>query len=210
MAGSRERSLYAASGGGSIKGAAFREFLIWYEQDVGARGFARLVEQLPEWTLTDLDPQKKALGVLASTWYQDLTVHALLDTMVRELNPKEMERMASAGSEFVMNQTLRGLYRMLFEWMASPSRYGRFGPKLWGSYYDSGKFEIVHDEKGRSAHCTISQWNTHHDFICQLNRGASVAIYTAMLCTEVTCERISCVSDGSDSCQFITRWQGEA
>lgn len=59
---------------------------------------------------------------------------------------------------------------------------------------------------GRSARCTISGWHTDHPLTCDINRGASIAIYEAMGCRGVTCVRESCVAQGADACRFVTSW----
>ena len=38
------------------------------------------------------------------------------------------------------------------------------------------------------------------------NRGASIAIYKAMKCNDVSCIRHACVAEGATECRFVTRW----
>jgi predicted hydrocarbon binding protein len=102
------------------------------------------------------------------------------------------------------------LYRVLFEWMATPERYAKYGPKPWSTYYDSGEVTIELQPDGLRALAFIRNWRSHHPLICELNRGAGVEVYAAMGCREVTNERARCVSRGDPHCRFITRWRQKA
>ncbi len=186
-----------------------RQFVLWYEARVGPARFAELVQKLPDWALEDLDPTSRGLGLVSTTWYQDLVVFALLDAIAAQVDPKERDRIAVEGAAAVMDATLSGVYKTLFRLMTSPERYAKYGPKLWDTYYDSGTFVIVPTADRHGARCTITGWQTHHPLICDINRGASIAIYQAMGCGGVACVRESCVAQGSDACRFLTTWKTE-
>ena len=191
------------AGSGRIKGAAFREFVRWYGE---ARGAPALRDAAERGRVTALlDPDHPALGVVPSIWYEAEVVHRLLDAMTAGLSGTELRELADDGSAAVMRQTLRGVYRVLFNWMANPARYAKYGPRLWDAYYDSGVFSI----QMASDRCAISRirdWETHHPFICELNRGAARAIYGAMGCRGVRVERQACIDRGDAECRFCTTW----
>jgi hypothetical protein len=193
---------------GHIKGAAFREFLAWYGRTQGQDALLSHLAAMPPALASELDPRKEALGVLASQWYPAEVVHALLDEIARGRSPAELEAFTNQASRAVMQATLSGLYRVLFEWMATPARYARYAPKLWSSYYDSGQLSIEFHEGEATAVSTVSRWPGHHPLICDLNRGASPAIYAAMGCKDARCTRVACVSRGDDVCRFVTTWRG--
>lgn len=194
-------------GEGRIKGAAFREFLRWLESDFGKERVVAVARALPEETLGVLDPEGEALGVLSASWYPAAAVHALLDGLVGDLDAAERDRIAGEGARAVMRTTLRGVYKLLFDWMATPKRYAKFSGKLWGSYYDSGEFDVAMPD-ATTAVCTIRDWRGHHGFICDLNREAAAAIYEAMGCRDVRVQRVECVDRGDPHCRFVTRWSG--
>jgi hypothetical protein len=196
-----------ALAGGCIRGAAFREFVLWYEDKVGPSEFGRRMIRLPSWAKRDLDVALPALGIRDSTWYPDVTVHVLLDVLTEGMTPGQRHALALQGATHVMDVTLRGAFRLLFAWMATPERYAAYGQKLWNSYYDSGEFEIVPNEAGDGALATIRNWATHHPLICDLNRSASMQIYRAMKCHDVSCIRHACVAEGADECRFVTRFR---
>lgn len=191
---------------GRIKGAAFREFLIWYARKEGQVRLDAHLAACPTELQDQLSAGKPGLNVLASRWYEAHLVHALLDEVARGRNRIELRELATAGSQAVMNATLRGLYRVLFEWMASPDRYARYAGKLWEAYYDSGEFSLTPEASGKGAISIVRNWSSHHPLICELNRGAAIAIYSAMGLEGVTCDRPACVGEGQAECRFITRW----
>lgn len=191
---------------GHIKGAAFREFLLWYGRVNGHALLLSHLRSMPPELAAELDARKEALGVLASQWYPAAVVHALLDEIARGKSAEELESFTNDASRAVMQATLSGLYRVLFEWMATPARYARYAPKLWSSYYDSGQLSIHYDGE-TTAISTVTRWPGHHPLICDLNRGASPAIYGAMGCKDARCTRLACVSRGDAECRFVTTWR---
>jgi hypothetical protein len=192
---------------GRIKGAAFREFIAYYRATYGAAALAGAVSAMPAMLRQTLDPQDAALGLLASDWYAAEVVHALLDEISRGKSEAALKELAASASGAVMRATLTGLYRVLFGWMATPERYARYAPKLWGTYYDSGETEVELVSGGLAAISTVRNWRSHHPLICELNRGAALEIYSAMGCLDVECERELCVSRGDSHCRFVTRWR---
>jgi hypothetical protein len=190
---------------GRIKGAAFREFLIWYAAKNGESALGDRANGVdPEWR-GSLDPNRAALGVLASEWYPAPLVHALLDALTAHLSQDERAAFAAEAARAIMNRMLRGIYKTLFQLMATPARYQRFGPKLWDAYYDSGTFRIeMPDDK--TAVCMVSNWSAHHPFICDLNCAAAPPVYEMMGCKSVRVLRTECVSLGSPRCEFVTNW----
>lgn len=167
---------------------------------------ARALSVTNEW---NLDPESATLGVIASKWYPAEMVHALLDEITRDWNEGEQRHAATEAAAEVMRTTLGGVYRTLFRMMTNPERYARHAPKLWSFYYDSGVFTVLPKGSGRGAISTVRDWASHHPFICELNRGAAIAIYQAMGCKEVECDRLACVGKGDPECRFITRWTSE-
>ena len=155
----------------------------------------------------ELDTRELTLGVLTSDWYPAEQVHALLDEIARGKSEAAINDLAVGASGAIMRSTLRGLYRVLFEWMATPERYAKYAPKLWSTYYDSGEVSVELLSDRLTAVAIVSNWRSHHPLMCELNRGAALEIYAAMGCRDVTNERAQCVSRGDPHCRFITRWR---
>jgi hypothetical protein len=195
----------AKTASGRIKGAAVREFLIWYAAKNGEAALGDGALRVdPEWRAS-LDPERPALGVLASEWYPAELVHALLDALTGQLSRDQRSEMATEAARAIMNRMLRGIYKTLFQLMATPSRYQRFGPKLWDAYYDSGAFRIDMPDDN-TAICTVSKWNAHHPFICDLNCAGALPVYELMGCKSVRVIRTECVSLGGSRCEYVTNW----
>lgn len=190
---------------GRIKGAAFREFLTWYVLRNGESALRAVADRMdPEWR-AHLDPERTVLGVLASEWYPAALVHSLLDALTGGLSTDARAEMADQAARAIMNRMLRGVYKTLFQLMATPERYQRFGPKLWDAYYDTGSFRIEMPDDLTSI-CRISNWDAHHPFICDLNCASAPPVYELMGCKGARVIRTECVSQGSAHCEFVTSW----
>lgn len=100
-----------------LKGSALAEFIRWYEHEHGRDVLAAQVSILPGdmRIRLGLDPAKESLGILASRWYDTDAICALLDAIVADASPEEREQMARHAAHAVMQRTLRGVYRMLFQ-----------------------------------------------------------------------------------------------
>jgi predicted hydrocarbon binding protein len=190
---------------GHIRGAAVREFFGWVAETWGDERLREIVGRLDSDAAKHFDAEARALGVLTSTWYDAKVVHALVDSLLVGVSAAERERIAHEGADAVMKRTLRGVYKLLFDWMATPARYAKYAHKLWDSYYDAGTVEITMPEPGFAV-SVVRDWRAHHPFVCDLNREASRAIYQAMRCRDVTATRTHCVDRGDAECRFETRW----
>ena len=190
---------------GKIKGAAFREFVAWVEQDRGAAALAGVVDALPPHVQRQFLVGRPALGLLAATWYPAGLVHAFLDALTEGLPEPELQRMALQGAEFTMQRNLRGVYRSLFAMFVSPRLYVLGMQQLWNLHYDSGR--VRNTEKTPHTHrAEVEDWRGHHPFICRLNTAAVFPIYGAMKCQDIQVHREACVSRGDASCSWVITW----
>jgi hypothetical protein len=192
---------------GRVKGAAFLEFVRWYERDQGRERLIAAAAGLSPPFRDALELDRDGPRILSSHWYDARAIHALLDALVDSRDAAERSRMAEEGARAIMSATLRGLYRLLFDWLATPERYARFADRLWRSYYDSGELEVVQADPTRAV-STIRNWPSHHPLLCEMHRHAADEIYTAMGCDGVSVRRESCVSQGDPECRFVTTWRG--
>jgi hypothetical protein len=202
------RSL-AAVEGGSIKGAALLEFVRWFEADYGRERLTAAVRGLAQPVRRALELDSDATPILSSRWYEAAAIHALLDALTGSATPDERARMAEHGAAAIMGATLRGLYRVLFEWLATPARYARFADRLWRAYYDAGEFSVEQVGDARAI-ATIRAWPSHHPFLCEMHRYAAAEIYRAMGCEDVQVRREACIAAGTHTCRFVTTWRGAA
>ena len=196
----------ASDRSGRIKGAALRQFLLWHQEQLGEHAFSNCFADLAPDLASQLSIGMDALGITNSRWYDCRLIHGILDALTADMSDESKLALTVEGSKAVMDHTLRGIYRTLFQWMANPKRYARHGEKIWRTYYDSGDFEIQSTEESRMAVCTIRNWSSHHPILCDMNRGASTAIYRAMGLPQANCVREACVAQGANECRFVTTW----
>lgn len=190
---------------GRIRGSAIHHFVRWVGDNVGVDVLDRAAATIPKPERGGIRPGEMVLGVLSSKWYRADAVHALLDALVADADAPDMDTLTRAPIEHVMNETLGGVYRALFTWMATPSRYAKYATKLWASYYGDGTIEVVEDGD-RGSTTTITDWPGHHPFLCRAHVEAARAIYTHMGCEGIEVSRESCVADGAPCCRFSVRW----
>jgi len=125
--------------------------------------------------------------------------------MTNGLDAAERDRMARGLAKAVMDGTLRGVYGILFNMMATPERYARHAPRLWSKYYDEGKVEVTLPTPS-SMIGKVTDWRGHHPFLCAVVRFARVAALEAMGCTNVRSE-FRCKSQvGGNVCVTELHW----
>jgi hypothetical protein len=191
---------------GKIKGVAFGEFIGWYELRYGHEPVRRAVLEVDAVHPGQLDAARIGFGVLASHWYPAPVVHTLLDCLTRNRTESELQSMAVDAADHIMKRTLRGVYRAIFTMIATPDRYVRHIDRLWSMHYDTGS--LVAQRVDETTHrVTYVGWTSHHPFICRLNMAASLPLYGAMGCRDVTYERVRCVSQGGANCENLVRWK---
>lgn len=193
---------------GRIKGAAFREFVGWWETTYGAESVPRelgaLCPHVPN-ASEFLAVDRPALGILASAWYPAALVHGVVDALVGDLPESQWDAVAMQAAPAIMQTNFHGVYKAVFGLLISPDRYIKLAQRLWSMHYDTGTAMIVRD--GDFAHrSTNRDWHGHHPFICRLNAQASLALYGAMGCRDIQIERLSCVSHGASGCETRVQW----
>lgn len=191
---------------GRIKGAAFRQFAIWWRAARGVDQVAAAHARMdPEWARR-LNPDSDALGILASQWYPAELPHALIDALLADVSATAHWSVAGEAAGAVMSANLRGVYKAVFSLLATPERYLKHVQRIWDMHYDTGRVRInaVAPNAHESETC---DWKGHHHFICKLNMASVVPIYTAMGCEDVTFERRTCVDEGAPGCRSIIRWK---
>jgi hypothetical protein len=151
------------------------------------------------------DSSHETFGILASTWYPAPVVHALCDAMTHGLSLAEQNALARGSSRALMEATLKGLYRFLFEQLVSPERFAALAPRVWRTYFDSGERRTVVVSPARHD-CNVRDWHGHHRFLCLVQMHATTYVYEAAGCRGVATVQVSCVSDGAAECAWTTTW----
>jgi hypothetical protein len=197
----------AAEAAGRVKGAAVRPFLAWYERTWPAPRLARLAEPIPPPLRAGLAPEEPALGIIASAWYPAPVVNALLDRILADHPASEHDRIAREGGRAIIEATLTGVYRWLFETMMTPERYARNAQKLFSRYYEPGT--MTKSWLAETGHLTVvTGWTGHHPLMCRFLVHTAEYVYTALGCRDVRVKRTACVHDGNPDCRFEANWAG--
>ncbi|MCC6216795.1 MAG: hypothetical protein IT376_18195 [Polyangiaceae bacterium] len=190
---------------GTIKGTAFREFVVWVEAQRGAGALRAALEGLPPALAGELDPERPALGVLASSRYDVALVHALLDALVRELPEREVEVLVGGAARATILGMMHGLQKAAFALLVSPARYPRIINVLWKLNYDSGRVEVtVHGPRCHEG--VVTGWAGHHPLVCRINHQAKLTMYEVMGCRNVQVRQTACVSRGDADCRSTVTW----
>lgn len=189
---------------GHIKGVAFREFAAWYAENVSANHVRSVVAALEPQHPNVFDSERPGYGILATRWYDARLVHAFLDRLVGPHGGEDIDQLAQAAATDIMNHTLTGVYKFLFSTFASPDLYARHANKLWSLHYDTGTTTVEKEPAGALVRYT--DWHGHHPLICKLNMSATVPIYSAMGCRNVSWRKLSCVDSGQSACALSIRW----
>jgi hypothetical protein len=190
---------------GMVKGAALREFLLWFEQHYGTEYRAEVAARLPDELRTLGDETREAFGLLASNWYPMELVHVAMDAMVSRISPDEMEHIALKAGPAVFRSQMTGLQRRAFRLLVNPDRYRKYVSMIWRQNFDSGDVEVL-ETAPREHHGFIRNWRGHHPLICSLIQAGKVAIYEEMGCKDVSIAFTGCVSKGADACSSKVRW----
>ena len=192
---------------GNVKGAAIREFLVWYQSARGVDELQKLVERVPAPYSDQLDVGNPSLGILASSWYPADVIHAFLDAIVGDPETADVHRMLREGTHAMMEANLGSIYKRFFVRMIlSPQRYVRYAQSLWNLHFDNGTLSAAMNGE-RAIHWRIDGWRSHHRALCQIVTYSEPAVFGAMGCSHITVEETSCVSLGDDFCSHDIRWR---
>jgi hypothetical protein len=188
-----------------IKGAGIREFFKWYLDKFGPDYVAARLAQLPEEVRQQIVPNDPHLGVEAGEWYPAELVHALLDSAALGMSPNDRKALMREGAQAALKSTLRGIYKLVFDVMATPDRYARRAHGLFSRYFNTGTMTKIVESPG--AHLSlIHDWGSHHPLLCDFVQYTAETVYGAMGCKNVVSTRLSCISHGGEFCSFRVTW----
>lgn len=189
-----------------IKGAAFREFVLWYEGAHGSESLHRVLRALSKEERQGLRPDAPGLGILASGWYAAPLAHVLLDAVCEGRGEEERRGIARDGSRAVLGTMLDGVYRFLFERVSTPERYSKHIDRLWRQLHSTGtrRIALVGPNEADS---TIEDWPGHHPLLCLITMETMAAVFEVMRCRDVRLERVACISSGDPACRARLQWK---
>jgi hypothetical protein len=190
-----------------IKGAGILPYVRWYAQRWGPERLTRMSDGIPAAYRHHFDLPDPHLGVLPSVWYPAPAIHGLLDRMLAEHPLSEHEMLAREGARAIIDATLTGVYRWLFETMMTPDRYARNAQKLFSRYHEPGV--MTKTPLGGAGHLSVVRdWTGHHPLLCDFLIHTADYVYHALGCQDLLIRRTSCVSQGGPDCRFEITWRG--
>lgn len=188
-----------------IKGAGIQPFVSWYSAVWGRERLVAAAAGLPPDLRAVFDLGDPQLGVLPSQWFPAAAVHGLLDGLLAGHSAEERVRIARDGARAIIESTLKGVYRWLFEMMMSPDRYARSAQKLFSRYYEPGT--MIKTPLGETGHLSVvKDWTGHHRLLCDFLIHTADYVYAALGCRGVQVRRIACVGDRGEECRFEITW----
>lgn len=187
-----------------IKGAALRPFVKYYADRYGRARAATVVARIDP-GLAYFDMLDASFGMIATSWYPVSMIRRLVDGLLEGISDEERLELTKGGARAVMQATVHGVYKFLFETMMSPDRYARKAQALFSRYHDSG---VMTKEPFPGGHrSTITDWSGHHRFFCDLIIYTGFFVYEAMGLKDVDHKRTACVDDGAPACTFVATWK---
>ena len=189
----------------SIKGSVVHEFLRWFErQPDGAATLKRIGASLSPEDRALVDVTAPGLGLLASQWYPSTLVNVILDGVALGLTRVEQRALAREACRAVVPKLVRGMYRVMFDGIATPALYARFVPRLWTQLHTTGSRTMT--VAGSTADSVVSNWAGHHPLLCDVVIETMGELFRLMVHRPVTVERLECVSEGGAVCRSTLRW----
>lgn len=191
---------------GRIKGAPFRAFLDFLDDDVGPARTREAVARLRD-RGSALSPDLPSYGVLSASWYPLADVGAILDDIVGNPSDPALADFAEAAAEAVMTRTLHGVHRAVFRVVGSPALMRQFRMSFWHQQYDTGDVTIV-DTSATSQRHEYHRWTGHHRIVCATTFACLVPMFRAMGVRGPRVSPRQCVSDGRSAfCAADITWE---
>ncbi|MCB9614357.1 MAG: hypothetical protein H6722_18120 [Sandaracinus sp.] len=164
---------------GSVKGVAIREFLEYLDQRDGVTAVRERLLALPEELRNQLRLDAPGCGILAGSWYSNHLVHPMLDAVLAGKSPEERRAVAVEGDRAVMAATFGGIYRGLFQLLATPNLVARHAQTVWNKYYSDGEVDV--DPVGPPESCLIIRgWKGFHPLIAEMTAEGFRIIYEGL------------------------------
>jgi hypothetical protein len=188
-----------------VKGSVLAAFVEWYETRPGGRARMNAIhDKMSPADRLLVDPRAPSFGLLASEWYPSSLVHTILDGVSAGLDRVGQRALAREGCEVVVPKLVRGMYRVVFAGVATPTLYARFVPRLWKQLHTSGERSMT--VTGSTAESVVTKWDGHHPMLCDVTLETMRELFVLMLKQEVVATRLSCVSEGASECRSALRW----
>ncbi len=203
--GPRSSGAMRAAPSGRIKGAALRAALVWFGDERGPEGLARLVEEASPELRAVLRPGDPACGIIASTWYDAPLVGELIAAIEGIMAPADVEAFRSQLAQAIARDNVSGVYRALFRLISTPPLLEANAQRVWQTYVDEGTLTFRIQAPG-AFRAYVRRWDRHQTKVCELLRALIEEMLRAIGYSGLVVERTQCVDDGHGECVFEGQW----
>jgi hypothetical protein len=188
-----------------VKGAVLRETMIWYVTRFGRVEADRIFRAIPPERARVLHRVEPAFGIRASTWYPMSLLCPMLDA-VTQGTLDEGRSLAREANAAVVPRMIRGLYKVLFDAVATPTRYVRQVPHYWRRLHTTGQRSMVLRSPGEAV-SVIEDWPGHHPLLCWTVIYTMAFLFEAMGYKTWEVDRVACVAHGGRRCETILHYR---
>jgi len=190
---------------GNIRGAALDDFLAWYGRERDADRLRAAVASLPPALSQSVRWTDGLPRLVPFAWYPCELVHGIIDQLTLGLSDWDRQRLSREAADYVMETTLRGIYRAIYKAIVAPSMLARVSNRVWTLYYDTGTSAVKVESK--TAHRgSVTGWRGHHPFLCDVNRYSTEWMYRSLGCDQLVVKQLECVGKGAKCCTTMTTW----
>jgi hypothetical protein len=190
---------------GRTKGMAWAEMVRTFERLYGRDKLLAALATMPKQWREGLDERHPTLGILDASWYFEEQRNAFFAAITRDMPLHQKQALSRAFAKAVMEQSLRGLHRMIFAVMATPERFVKHAQSLWNQHHDSGRLRM-RLLSPTSVEAAVLDWPAHGTFACMTNHYSCMVTLEAMGCRDLT-ERRVCVEEGASECVGVYYWR---
>jgi hypothetical protein len=194
----------ASTGKGSIRGAGILEWLRWQQLRFGDQAAIAALRHVASPARDCFDPALPYLGVDPQKWYPAESFHALLDVVVKPLEPSVLATFVDEAARMTMEGLMKRSMAPFASALSSVERYTRVNNALFRLTHDTGRVQI-HLRGPRHHETTITGWLSHHPVTCRFIAMCQVPIYEKMGCTDLRI-RPTCVDNGALACGCVATW----
>lgn len=190
---------------GNIRGAALDDFLAWYGRERDPERLRSAVASLPPGLSQSVRWNEGLPRLVPFAWYPCELVHGIIDQLTLGLSDWDRQRLSREAADYVMETTLRGIYRAIFKAIVAPSMLARVSNRVWTLYYDTGESKVTAESK--TVHRgSVTGWLGHHPFLCDVNRYSTEWMYRSLGCNQLVVKQLECVGKGAKCCTTLATW----
>jgi len=183
-----------------VKGVAFRTIDLCYERLRGVEARDRAREMMPR----ELADAFRYYTLLAASWYPISWYRETFRAFRASTN--DGPELAREIGRLAARHDMSGVHKQILAKLVSPQALLAMSQRVFNTYYDTGRFEILHSERGQvRARCgNCVGWD--HNMWMELT-GSCESLLEIAGATRVELRVVSGGLDGYAHASFEARWE---